>query len=55
MEIAAMKQTNMETQNLLTTKTAPAQPINDHRASSHFTVMTKPSEIIFDGKPEQSP
>jgi hypothetical protein len=33
----------------------PAQPINDHRASSHFTEMTKPSEILFDGKRENWP
>jgi hypothetical protein len=45
MEISAMKQTNLETQNLLTTKTIPAQTTNDHRASAHFTGMTKPSEF----------
>jgi hypothetical protein len=55
MEIAAMKQTNMETQNLLTTKNMPAHPVNDHRASVHFTAMTTPSEILFDGKPENLP
>jgi hypothetical protein len=32
-----------------------AQPVNDHRASAHFTMMTKPSEILFDGKPENWP
>jgi hypothetical protein len=46
------KQTNMETQNLLTMKTMPAQPVKDHIASTHFTAITKPSEILFDGKPE---
>jgi hypothetical protein len=55
MEIAAMKETNMEKQNLLTTKPMPAQPINDHRASAHFTVMTKPSEILSNVKPENWP
>jgi hypothetical protein len=52
MEIAAMKQTNMDTQNLLTKKTTPTQIMNDHITSSHFTAMTKPSEILFDRKPE---
>jgi hypothetical protein len=54
-KIAGMKQTNMETQNLLTTKTMPTQPVNDHRASAHFTMMTRPCEIIFDGKPKNWP
>jgi hypothetical protein len=52
MGIAAMKQTNMDTQNLLTTKTTPTQTMNDHRISAHFTAMTKPSEILFDGTPD---
>jgi hypothetical protein len=26
----------------------PAQPMNGHRASAHFTPMPKPSEILFD-------
>jgi hypothetical protein len=52
MEIAAMKQTNMERKNLLTMNITPAQPINDHIASAHFTAKIKPSEILFDGKPE---
>jgi hypothetical protein len=55
MEIAAMKRANMDTQNLLTTKKAPTQTLNDHRTSAHFTVMNKPSEILFDGKPESWP
>jgi hypothetical protein len=52
MEIAAMKWDNKDTLNLLTTKTTPTQTMNDHRISAHFTAMTKPSEIIFDGTPE---
>jgi hypothetical protein len=52
MEIAAMKRANMDTQNLITTKTAPTQTMNDHRTSAHLSTMTKPSEILFDGKPE---
>jgi hypothetical protein len=55
MEITAMKRANMDTHNLITTKTAPTQTMNDHRTSTHFTAMTKPSEILFDGKPENWP
>jgi hypothetical protein len=55
MEIAAMKRSNMDTQNLLTTKRTPSQTLNDHRISAHFTAMTKPSEILFDGTPENWP
>jgi hypothetical protein len=55
MEIAAMKRANMDTQNLLTTKTAPIQTMNDHRISASFTLMSKPSEILFDGKTENWP
>jgi hypothetical protein len=55
MEITAMKQTNMDTQNLLTMKTTSTQTINDHRLSAHFTAMTKPSKILFDRKPENWP
>jgi hypothetical protein len=40
MEITAMKRAGMDTQNLLTTKTTPAQTMNDHRISAHFTEMT---------------
>jgi hypothetical protein len=54
-EIAAMKQTSMETQNLLTTKTMPTQPVNVHRASAHFTAMTKSYDILFEGQPENWP
>jgi hypothetical protein len=39
----------MDTQNMLTTKTTPAQTINDHRTAAHLTAMTKPSET---GTPE---
>jgi hypothetical protein len=55
MEIAAMKRAKMDTQNLLTTKTAPTQTMNDHRTSTHFTAMPKPSEILFDGRPKNWP
>jgi hypothetical protein len=55
MEITATKRANIDTQNLLTTNTTPAQTMNDHRTASHFTGMTKPSEILFDGTPENWP
>jgi hypothetical protein len=51
MEIAATKRANLDTQNLLTIQTTPAQTMNDHRTTAHFNVMTKPSETLFDGTP----
>jgi hypothetical protein len=51
MEIAAMKRANLDTHNILTTKKTPAQTMNDHRTTAHFTAMTKPSETLFDGTP----
>jgi hypothetical protein len=55
MEIAAMKRSNLDTHNMLTTKTTPSQTINDHRTTSHLTSKTKPSETLFDGTPENWP
>jgi hypothetical protein len=55
MEIAAMKLSNMDTQHLLTMKKAPPQTMNNHRTSAHVTAMTKLSDILFDGKPENWP
>jgi hypothetical protein len=55
MEIAAMKRANLDTQNLLTTKTTPAQTMNDHRTTDHFNVMTKTSERLFYGTPDNWP
>jgi hypothetical protein len=55
MEIAAMKWANMDTQNLLTTKTTPNQTMNDHIMTAHFTAMTKPSDTLFDGTPANWP
>jgi hypothetical protein len=49
MEIAATKIANLDTHNLLTTKTTPAQTMNDHRSTAHFNAMTKPSDTLFDG------
>jgi hypothetical protein len=47
-----MKRANLDTQNLLTTKTTPAQTMKDHRTTDHFNAMRKPSETLFDGTPE---
>jgi hypothetical protein len=55
MEIAAMKRANFDTHNILTTKTTSAQTMNDHITTAHFTAMTKPSETLFDGTPENWP
>jgi hypothetical protein len=55
MEIAAMKRANLDTQNLLTTNTTPSQTMNNHRKTAHFNAMTKPSETLFDGTPENWP
>jgi hypothetical protein len=55
MEIVYMKRANLDTQHLLTTKTTPAQTINDHRTTAHFTSMTKPPETLFNRTPENWP
>jgi hypothetical protein len=55
MEIAAMKRANMDTHNLLTTKTTPAQTMNNHRSTVHFNAMTKPLDTLFDGTPDNWP
>jgi hypothetical protein len=55
MEIVAMKRANLDTHNILTTKTTPAQTMNEHRSTDHFNAMTKPSETLFDGTPENWP
>jgi hypothetical protein len=52
MEIAALKRANLDTHNLLTTKTTPVQTMSDHRSTAHFNAMTKPSDTLFDGTPE---
>jgi hypothetical protein len=55
MEIVALKRENSDTQNMLTTKTTPAQTMSDHRSTAHFNAMTKPSDTLFDGTPENWP
>jgi hypothetical protein len=55
MEIVAKKRSNLDTQNLLTSKTTPAQTMNNHRTTAHFNAMTEPSETLFDGTPEKWP
>jgi hypothetical protein len=55
MEIATLKRINLDTHNLLTTKTTPAQTMSDHRSTAHFNAMTKPSDTLFNGTPENWP
>jgi hypothetical protein len=55
MEIAALKRSNLDTHTLLTTKTTPAQTMSDHRSTAHFNAMTKPSDTLFEGTPENWP
>jgi hypothetical protein len=55
MEIAAMKRANMDTPIILTTKTTPAQTMNNHRSTAHFNAMTRPSDTMFDGRPKNWP
>jgi hypothetical protein len=55
MEISAMKRANLDTQNLITTKTTPEQKMNNHRSTAHFNTMTKPSDTLFDGTPDNWP
>jgi hypothetical protein len=52
MEPAALVRASLDTHNLLTTKTTPAQTMSYHRSIAHFNAMTKPSDILFDGTPE---
>jgi hypothetical protein len=48
---------NRDSQNLLRTKTIPSQTItmNDNRITGHFNAMTKASDTLFDGTPENWP
>jgi hypothetical protein len=55
MEIMTMKRANLDTQYILSTKTTPYKTMNDHRTTAHFNAMTKPSETLFDGTPENWP
>jgi hypothetical protein len=55
MEIAAMKRANLDIHNILTTKTTPAQTMSHHISTAHCNAMTKPSDTLFDGTPENWP
>jgi hypothetical protein len=55
MEIAALKRANLDTQNILTTKTTPAKTMSDHISTTHFNAMKKPSDKLFNGTPENWP
>jgi hypothetical protein len=39
-DIVAMKRANLDTPHMLTTKTTPAQAMNDHRTTARFTEIT---------------
>jgi hypothetical protein len=52
MEIASTKRANLDTHNLVTARTTLAQKMNDHISSAHFNAITKPSDTLFDGTPE---
>jgi hypothetical protein len=55
MKITVMKRSNLNTHNLLITNTIPAQTMNDHISTAHFNAMTKPSDTLFDGTPDNWP
>jgi hypothetical protein len=55
MEIAALKRANLDTHNILTTKATPAQTMSDHSKTAQFNEMTKPSDTMFNGTPENWP
>jgi hypothetical protein len=52
-----MKQANRDTHDLFTTKTTTPQniTINDHRITAYFNTMTKASDTLFVGTPENWP
>jgi hypothetical protein len=52
MEIASLKRVNLDSQHLLTTETTPTQTMSYHRSTVHFNAMTKPSDTLFNGTPE---
>jgi hypothetical protein len=52
-KLAALKQLKMATQNLVTQKIMP--PVHDYKVAAHFKSITKASEILFDGKPDNWP
>jgi hypothetical protein len=56
-EFADMIQANRDTHELFTTKTTTPQNItmNNHRITAHFNTMTKASDTLFDGTPENWP
>jgi hypothetical protein len=55
MEIADLKKANVDTQNLLTTKTTPSQTMSYHISTAHFNAMIKPSDTLFDETTENWP
>jgi hypothetical protein len=55
MEISVLKRSSLDTQNMLTTKTTPAQTMSDHISTAHFNAITKTLDTLFDGTPENRP
>jgi hypothetical protein len=45
----------LDTHNRLTTKTTPEQTMSDQRSTTHLNAMTKPSDTLFNGTPENWP
>jgi hypothetical protein len=52
-ELDALKQSQMTTQNLFAHKDTPL--VHEYKVAEHFIFMTKASETLFDGKPENWP
>jgi hypothetical protein len=53
--IEALKKTQMPTQHIFTQKFMSLPTVQDCKISQHVTSITKPSETLFDGKPEYWP
>jgi hypothetical protein len=54
-KLKALKKAQMALRSLLTHKNMSLPLLQDYIISTYFTPMTKPSEILFDGKPENWP
>jgi hypothetical protein len=56
-EIADTRQAGQDAHDLFTTKTTPSQTktMNNHHITAHFNTMTKASDTLFNGTPENWP
>jgi hypothetical protein len=50
-----LKQTQSAIHSLFTQKNTFLSPVQDYNVTVHFTSMTKASDIMFDGKPDNWP